>query len=142
MSATGLEAFDTTLQKTQVWLNDLMGELDWQDDRSRAYLALRSVLHALRDRLTVEEAVHLGAQLPTLVRGFYYEGWKVSGKPVKERHKEAFVAHVKEAFRGDARVNPEAVTRAVFKVLARHITPGETQDVKGILPAELRELWP
>jgi len=30
----------------------------------------------LRDRLTVDEAVNLGAQLPMLVRGFYYEGWR------------------------------------------------------------------
>ena len=143
MSTTGLEAFDTTLQKTQIWLNDLMAELGWpEEDRSRAYLALRSVLHALRDRLTAEEAVHLGAQLPMLVRGFYYEDWKLSGKPVKERHKDDFLAHVKNAFHGDQRVSPEEIARAVLKVLDRHVTRGEAQDVKGILPHELRELWP
>jgi uncharacterized protein (DUF2267 family) len=31
------------------------------------------VLHALRDRLTVEEASDLAAQLPMLIRGLYYE---------------------------------------------------------------------
>ena len=142
MSATGLDVFDTTLQKTQVWLNALMAELGWQDNRHRAYLALRTVLHALRDRLTVEEAVHLGAQLPMLVRGFYYEGWKVSGKPVRERHKEDFLAHVGAAFRGDDTVDPEKMTRAVFKVLSQHITEGETKDIKGLLPAGVRKLWP
>lgn len=142
MSTTGLDAFDTTLQKTQVWLNDLMAELGWQDSRPKAYLALRSVLHALRDRLTAEEAIHLGAQLPMLVRGFYYEGWRLGGKPVKERHKEEFLAHVTAAFRRDPEVDPEKVARAVFKVLAHHITPGETKDIKGLLPGELRDLWP
>lgn len=142
MSTTGLDAFDTTLQKTQVWLNDLMGELGWQGSRHKAYVALRSVLHALRDRLTVEEAVHLGAQLPMLIRGFYYEGWKLGRKPLKERHKEDFLAHIKAVFRGDETVDSEKVVRAVFKVLAHHITPGETKDIKGILPSELRELWP
>src|SRR3972149_5548702 len=63
------DVFEGTLQKTQVWLNDLMFELDWEDRPQKAYLALRTVLHALRDRLTVEEAVQLGAQLPMLVRG-------------------------------------------------------------------------
>jgi uncharacterized protein (DUF2267 family) len=69
------------MQKTQIWLKDLMSQLDWEDRPHKAYLALRTVLHALRDRLTVEEAVQLGAQLPMLVRGFYYEGWTLKGKP-------------------------------------------------------------
>ena len=59
MSATGLDVFDTTVQKTNIWLNDLMKVLGWQD-RHKAYLALRATLHALRDRLTVDEVAHLG----------------------------------------------------------------------------------
>ncbi|HEY5940705.1 MAG TPA: non-homologous end-joining DNA ligase [Gemmatimonadales bacterium] len=33
----------------------------------------------LRDRLTVEETAHPGAQLPMLIRGSYYAGWEPSG---------------------------------------------------------------
>jgi uncharacterized protein (DUF2267 family) len=140
MSATETELFGQTVQKTHSWLKDLMDELDWQD-RHKAYLALRAVLHALRDRLTVEEAAQLGAQLPTLIRGFYYEGWGPTGKPVKERHREQFLAHVKYYFRNDDRVEPEKVTRAVFKVLSKRVTAGEIEDIKQILPEEFRELW-
>jgi uncharacterized protein (DUF2267 family) len=118
-----------------------MLNLDWQDEH-KAYLALRSVLHALRDRLTVEEAAQLGAQLPMLVRGFYYEGWDPTGKPVKERHQEQFLAHVKQDFRNDERVLPEKLVRAVFTLLSHHISGGEIKDVKHTLPAELRSLWP
>lgn len=96
MSMTGLEAFDATIQKTNVWLKDIMDELDW-DDRHRAYLALRSVLHSLRDRLTVEEATELGAQLPMLIRGSYFEGWKPAGKPIKY-DREGFLAQVRGQF--------------------------------------------
>jgi len=74
MSQTGVAAFDSTIQTTNVWLHDIMERLGWQD-RHRAYHALRAVLHALRDRLPVDQAAALGAQLPMLVRGFYYEGW-------------------------------------------------------------------
>ncbi len=142
MSTTGLAIFDTTLQKTHSWLNAIMTELGWEDDRHRAYLALRTVLHLLRDHLPVEEAMDLGAQLPMLIRGFYYEGWTLSGKPVKERRKEEWLAHVNQAFRQDARIDAEQVVRAVFRVLAERITAGEIADVKHMVPAALRELWP
>ena len=29
--------------------------------------------------------MHLGAQLPMLLRGLYYEGWHMAGKPTKDR---------------------------------------------------------
>jgi len=138
----GDELFDGTLQKTHVWLNDIMDELDWHEHPNKAYLALRTVLHALRDRLTIEEAVQLGAQLPMLVRGFYYEGWTLKGKPRKERHKEDFLAHIKEVFKDDFTSRPESIVRAVFKTLARHASEGEIEDVKHILPKALHELWP
>jgi uncharacterized protein (DUF2267 family) len=141
MGATGLDVFDTTLQKTNSWLNDLMELLGWQD-RHKAYLALRATLHALRDRLSVEEVAQLGAQLPMLIRGFYYEGWDPTGKPLRERHKEEFLARIERQFRGDDRIDPEPVARAVFTVLAHRVSAGEIEDVKHVLPDELRDLWP
>jgi uncharacterized protein (DUF2267 family) len=141
MSQTSLTPFESTLQTTNVWLHDVLERLGWVD-RHRAYHALRAVLHALRDRLTVEEAAALAAQLPMLVRGFYYEGWHPHGKPVKERHKEEFLARVAASFRDTPGVDPERVTRAVFQVLAKHVTGGEVEGVKRTLPAELRSLWP
>lgn len=142
MSRNHSDVFDTTVQKSRVWLKDLMLELEWEDQQKRAYLALRTVLHALRDRLSVQEATHLGAQLPMLIRGLYYDGWKLAGKPVKERHKEEFLDHIKRAFKDDVRVDAERVTRAVFRVLDRHTTAGEINDVKHMLPKSLRKLWP
>jgi uncharacterized protein (DUF2267 family) len=99
------------------------------------------VLHALRDRLPVDEAAALGAQLPMLVRGFYYEGWHPADKPVKERKKEEFLAHVAAALTGHPFETPEQVVRAVFGVIAKHVTPGEIEHVKLILPGERRALW-
>ena len=142
MSTMHVEAFDTTLQKTNAWLNELMEDLAWQDNRHWAYLALRTGLHILRDHLTVEEATDLGAQLPMLIRGFYYEGWTLTGKPIKERNKEDFLDHIRQAFRHDERINPEQVIRAVFRLLSRRVTEGEISDVKQLLPASLRKLWP
>jgi uncharacterized protein (DUF2267 family) len=86
MSATGLDVFDRTLQATNIWLDDIMQELGWSD-RHRAYHALRAVLHALRDRLPVDDAAHFAAQLPMLIRGLFYEGWRPAAVPVNERRR-------------------------------------------------------
>jgi uncharacterized protein (DUF2267 family) len=141
MSTAHHELFGNTLQKTHAWLKELGDEL-WCRDQQQAYLALRATLHALRDRLTVEEAAHLGAQLPMLIRGFYYEGWSPTGKPLKERHKEEFLAHVEKYSEKDEGVDSERVVRGVFKFLSNRITEGEIEDIKQILPPELRDLWP
>jgi uncharacterized protein (DUF2267 family) len=141
MSATGLDVFDRTIHKTNTWLNDLMGMLGTQD-RHKAYIILRATLHALRDRLTVEEAAQLAAQLPMLIRGFYYEGWDPTGKPVRERHKEQFLARIRQELRDDDTIDPEQVARAVFRLLANRVTEGEIEDVEHVLPAEIRNLWP
>ena len=141
MSITGLDAFDTTVHKTNGWLKDLMQLLGWQD-RRKAYLALRATLHALRDRLTVEEVAQLGAQLPMLIRGFYYEGWDPTGKPLKVRQREQFLACIEQEFRSDDNIDPEQVARAVFTVLENRVTAGEIEDVQRVLPEEIRDLWP
>jgi len=141
MTATGLDVFDRTVQKTNTWLNELMQELGLQD-KHKAYLAMRATLHALRDRLTVDEVAQLAAQLPMLMRGFYYEGWDPSDKPLRERHKAQFLARMEQQFRGEDRIDTERVARAVFTVLANRVSAGEIADVKNVVPAELRELWP
>jgi uncharacterized protein (DUF2267 family) len=141
MSQTSLTPFESTLQTTNIWLNDIRERLGWEEDHQRAYHALRTVLHALRDRLPVDQVAALAAQLPMLVRGFYYEGWHPHGKPVKERHKEDFLAHVATAFRDDPEVDPERVAQAVFRVLSKHVSSGEIEGVKRTLPTEIRSLW-
>lgn len=139
MSHQSIPAFDSTIQTTNLWLQDIQDRLGWMD-RYRAYHALRAVLHALRDRLPVDMAAALAAQLPMLIRGFYYEGWHPHGKPLKE-HKTQFLHHIRDAFRDDLDVDPERVTQAVFQVLAKHTTGGEIAAVKNNLPADLQALW-
>jgi uncharacterized protein (DUF2267 family) len=141
MSQTGLAPFESTLQTTNIWLNEIRERLGWSEDHHRAYHALRAVLLALRDRLPVDQAAALAAQLPMLVRGFYYEGWHPHGKPVKERHKEEFLAHIAAAFRDDPDVDPERVTRVVLQVLSKHVSSGKIEGVKRTMPTELRSLW-
>jgi uncharacterized protein (DUF2267 family) len=58
------------------------------------------------------------------------------------RHREEFLKRIQQQLKGDGELNPEIVGRAVFSLLARRITAGEIEDVKHILPLEIRDLWP
>lgn len=142
MTSTGLSIFDTTLQKTNIWINDLAEKLGWEN-RHDTFQVLRIILQAVRDRIPPEEAVELGAQLPVLLCGFFYENYRVTDAPTKERTKEAFVGKVEEEFqRINLDAEPEPVIRAVFQTIADHITQGEAEDVVHSFPKELKSLWP
>jgi len=137
---TTAELFTETIEKTGHWLEELMQELGTTQP-PQAYSVLRAVLHVLRDRVTAAEAVNLGSQLPTLVRGFYYDGWRPSDRPTKFRHKEEFFERVSGLYPGLADADREKAVRAVFGLLSRHITGGELKHVRDQLPPDLRSLW-
>ena len=139
---TGLDTFDKTVQESNLWLKDLMERLNTYD-RHHAYSTLRAVLHALRDRIGPENAAHLGAQLPMLLRGLFYEGWDPTGKPTKERHETAFLAHIARELQRAA--DPGEIAQgslAVLDVLSKHIDRGAAVKLAAILPLDLRRFWP
>ena len=140
MSTTGLPVFDTTVQDTNLWLKAIMDRLH-TDDRHLAYLALRATLHALRDRLGPENAVHLAAQLPMLVRGLYYEGWRLAASQTKERTRADFLEHVRSELPRGSAIDPDLAACAVFAVMWQKLDLGEVGKVIDRLPPELKELW-
>ncbi len=87
---------------------------------SRALHALRAVWHAIRDRLPAAEVVALGAQLPTLIRGPYYEGWMLANDPTRIRGRAAMVERVEKELVADPRLDPVDVLCAVIHLLVEH----------------------
>lgn len=141
MSAQGLEGLDHTVQLTHIWINDLDERLQW-NNKARSYRLLKAVLHAIRDSLRVDEAANLGAQLPGLLRGAYYEQWHPAATPIKSRTIEEFLARVNESFRRDPLPQPAQSIIAVLQLLSAKITEGEIDDVRGCLPEAVRNIWP
>lgn len=140
MTTTGLQVFDETVHLTNIWLNEIGESLG--PEKQRSYQALRTVLFALRDRLTTEEAFHLSAQLPMLLRGVFWESYRPTDKPERFRSREEFLAEVEANLDRTAPINPEDGARAVFTTLERHLTPGEIEDIKQMLPEPVRTLFP
>jgi len=69
-----------------------------------------------------------------------YEGWTPTGKPLKW-HMPQFLAAICDRSALCGELDPERGARAVFKVLATRVSQGESDDVKHVLPKELRALW-
>lgn len=139
MSTTGLDSFDTTLQETNLILEAIEKRFGWEGRRNQAYDLLRTVLHLLRDRLPINEAVHFAAQLPMLVRGIYYEGWRPSQVPVK-MNQEEFYDEFRKRYRFDTKDSVTELIQGALKALSKYVSRGELEDIKGILPKDLIEI--
>jgi uncharacterized protein (DUF2267 family) len=138
---TGLAAFDTTVQDTNLWLKHIETHLGGCN-RQEAYAALRAVLHALRDRLQAPAAVNFAAQLPMLLRGLYFEGWTLPEKPDRARSLEEFADHVNAALPPRYRFDPILVSKAVFTAITKFTSEGEAEKIAAQLPAPVRDIWP
>jgi uncharacterized protein (DUF2267 family) len=111
-----------------------------QTDREAVKRGTAAVLHALRDRLTVEEARQAAAQLPRELKRIWAEGEAPGRKPVKMRRpafyervrRDGAIASVREA---------RFFTIAVFAALKAQLSPGEADDVMAQLPHDLKEVW-
>lgn len=139
MSANGLEVFDKTLHTTNVWLKEIMAVVG--PDRHVAWKVLSVVLHKLRDRLPLELAAHLGAELPMLIRGVYYDQFQPTKLPSSCRSIEEFHAEVGEWLSDTRPVSARDATAAVFATLSRHLPAGQIEKVRGTLPHSIRAAW-
>ena len=139
MSTNGLEVFDRTLETTHIWLKEICEELG--PDKHIAWKVLSVVLQKLRDRLPLPLAAHLGAQLPLLVRGVYYDQFEPGRLPNERKSREEFIHEVHEALRDTRPVNPDQAIRCVFGVLSRHVSEGQIRKICDALPHGMRQLW-
>jgi uncharacterized protein (DUF2267 family) len=141
-AVTRSHVFDSHLESANKWLDEISENLELAaTDRPRALHALRAGLHAIRDRLPAAEVVDLGAQLPVVIRGFFYEGWSLANDPTRIRDRASMIARVEKELAPDPRLDPVDVLRAVIHLLVEHITPGEILDVVGTLPRSIASLW-
>jgi uncharacterized protein (DUF2267 family) len=144
MPQTDVTALNHTLEETHDWLEALRETGPFENEQ-QAYSHFRAVLHAVRDRLTVEEATHFAAGLPMLVRGFYYEGWRPALAPNEDRKTvEDFLGAVRESL-GD-QLSPESdlgeSVTAVLGLLSDRLSEGQIRHARDQMPEDMKAIWP
>jgi uncharacterized protein (DUF2267 family) len=130
---------ERSAEKANIWFKDVANELG-NGDRQYAYRVLRAVLHVLRDRLGIDAAAKLAAQLPTLIRGIYYEDWDPSRTPMPPHTPDTFLEHVVSEGRFSGETEASGAVTAVATVLRKRLTPGEIDAVLAVMPEQLRVL--
>src|SRR5438094_4293569 len=138
MSVNGLEVFDKTIQTTHIWLDQIMHEANV--DRRTAWRALSVVLRTLRDRVPVELAAHLSAELPIMIRGAFYDQFQPTLQPVPIRTVDEFLQVISLRLEG-ALIESDVAAEAVLGTLTTHIPQGMVDKLFAALPHALREFW-
>jgi uncharacterized protein (DUF2267 family) len=138
MSATGLDVFDKSIQTTNIWLNEIMEDMG--PDRQIAWHLLGAVLRTMRDRLPPDLAAHLGAQLPLVVRGAYYDQYQPAAGPDRSRSLNDFLGKIADELRFTRPVNTRDALQVVCSVLARHLDQGQIEKVWEALPDDIRRV--
>ena len=138
--------FDKFAAKGKEFINALAKDLGYPDDTARAGRVLRAILHVLRDQLTVEEAVQLLAQLPMALKAVFVDQWAPSRERMRLKHIDDFLTEVKYYNPRTAHIDFPSVdsiensVAIVFRHLHRHVSLGELEDIRSVLPKELKQV--
>jgi uncharacterized protein (DUF2267 family) len=111
-----------------------------EESLDTATQATAAVFHALRDRLTPEEADQLAAQLPRELKEVWYEGEADDRRPLR-LHRDDFYERVGREARLASTSRARWLTLGVFAALKEQLSPGEAEDVLAQLPKDLKEVW-
>lgn len=136
-----MKSLESAVEKSNIWIHTLQKDLGLPSERD-SYRLLKTVLHALRDRLPVTEAAQLGAQLPTLIRGIYYEGFRPVSVVKKDKSLDAFLEVIEKKMPRYFSKQPSELLKGVFTLLSQFVTPGEIEDIKACCNQEIRVFWP
>lgn len=137
MNVMNINTFASSQQKTEQWLTSVKDHTNVQNEEE-AYVVLRSVLHVLRDRLTVNQAVDFGAQLPILLTGVYYDGWTPNDKPLKIKSEEEFIDKIARDL--PQNIDPRKATLGTLDAIRERVTSGEIKNIKSELPEDIEKL--
>lgn len=141
MGVKAIHNFEHAVHSANEWLKELASQPEIQSEE-QAYTVLRVVLHALRDRLRLDEVVAVSAQLPMLIRGFYFEGWKPQLEvPRSLESPEDFLDDLAGRLIRLAEVEAEDALYLVYALLAQKLTEGDLRHVENAIPLDLVNRW-
>jgi uncharacterized protein (DUF2267 family) len=130
------------------FINQLSRNLGHEEEKGRVGILLRSVLHELRNCLTMAQSLNFISQLPMFLKAIYVEQWKFSKKPHRIKTLNDFAKRVEEEqWRlGEREFEWNQPTidlvKTVLNTLHVYVSHGQIEDMLAELPEELKVLFP
>ncbi len=138
--------FKQYAQKGEEFINLAAEELGYPDNTDKAGRVVRAVLHALRNRLVLDESFQLMAQLPMALKAVYVDGWDPKREPQRINQMQDFLEEIQNE---DKRAGAydftdlnevESSAKAIFRTLAHYVSEGELRDIAAQLPQDVKSL--
>jgi len=132
-------------QEGFTFVHELSSQLGHPGEDEATSRLLRSVLHVLRDRITMSENLDVIAQLPMFLKAVYVEQWKYREKPLKFETMQEFCKQVEEiqARMGEKdfqwNESTEELVLRTFSALRKYLTQGEARHVLDQMPQEIKD---
>jgi uncharacterized protein (DUF2267 family) len=129
------------------FVNEVAAELGEVSDLETAGRVTVAVFHTLREKLSPEESFHLIAQLPTLLKGVYVDGWDPNKEADRSGSRKDFINDLREHdLLGGSREQKEEVQaarnfRSVIRVLSHYVSEGEMRHLRQQLPGAVGEMF-
>ncbi len=138
--------FNQYAKEANTFLKEYAKEMNLEDNLDKAGRILSSILHGLREIISVEESLQLVAQLPMFLKAVYVNGWNIKAKRDKIKHMEQFIDLVRSydgvtsIYDFESNEIAEHYIQTTFFVLCKYVSPGEMQDIRDELPKNLKDM--
>ncbi|WP_340202287.1 DUF2267 domain-containing protein [Ascidiimonas sp. W6] len=138
--------FNKYAREGNTFLKEYTKELNLGNETDMGGRILSSILHALRDLISVEESLQLIAQFPMFLKAVYVNGWSPKAHRDKIKTRVDFIDLVRK-YNGVTSVHDfgsdEKASRYIdttFIVLRKYISLGELEDIRTELPKDLKDM--
>jgi uncharacterized protein (DUF2267 family) len=115
-------------------------------DRNRAARITRSVLHAIRDRISPDDAIQFAQGLPMALKGIFIDQYDISITPIAIRNPNDFTDFIfskdGKAAHSDFPTRDHVIDalKGVFNILEKNMEYGQVQQIKHMFNMEILEL--
>lgn len=137
--------FNEFAKEGNAFLKDYAKKINMAEDTDKAGRILSSILHGLREVITVEESLQLISQFPMFLKAVYVNRW-TTRKKKKVKNMVEFIDLIRE-LNGVTSIHDlesdevaENYINSTFMILRKYISLGELEDIRTVLPKELKSM--
>lgn len=137
--------FNQYAKEGNAFLKEYAKKINMPNDTEKAGRILSSILHGLRDIITIEESLQLISQFPMFLKAVYVNKW-TTRKKARVKTMTEFIDLIRE-LDGVTSLNDfesedvaENYINSTFMMLRKYVSLGELEDIRTVLPKELKSM--